>query len=101
MVTKGEWKVKKFLGIYHIASETDEPIDSHIAIVLGRREEEANANLIAAAPDMYEALEEADREICELCKRLNPQHATADNGKGCNYCQGRETRYQALKRGKR
>ena len=43
-------------------------------------------------PDMYEALKEADEVICELCKRLNPQHVSADYGKGCNWCQDREDR---------
>jgi len=59
-------------------------------------ENEANGYLISATPRLYEELLEADRVICELCKRLNPQHATADYGKGCNSCQDRETRLKAL-----
>ena len=59
-------------------------------------EAEANAQLIAAAPDSYKELKEADATICELCKRLNPHHATADHGKGCEWCQDRESRLKAL-----
>ena len=28
--------------------------------------------------------------ICPMCYRLNPQHATADNGVGCKTCEGKE-----------
>lgn len=35
---------------------------------------EDNARLIAAAPDMLEALIEADYTICKLCRVINPQH---------------------------
>ena len=31
-----------------------------------------------------------DEVICPLCYRLNPQHATQDNGKGCHWCQDKE-----------
>jgi hypothetical protein len=50
----------------------------------------------------YEAkIEEARREtakelyrevICPMCYRLNPQHATADNGIGCQTCREKEER---------
>lgn len=33
-----------------------------------------NARLLAAAPDLLEALEYALDEICTLCRKLNPQH---------------------------
>jgi len=54
---------------------------------------------IKATDDMYEELKEADRVICELCKRLNPQHVTMDShlhDRGCEWCQDRESRLQAL-----
>jgi len=46
------------------------------ADIRGRIDEEtiANANLIAAAPEMYEALKEAQATICGLCRVINPQH---------------------------
>ena len=28
--------------------------------------------------------------VCPLCYRLNPQHETADRGKGCHWCQDKE-----------
>jgi hypothetical protein len=57
-------------------------------------EAEANAHLIAAAPDMLEELEEADATICSLCKRLNPQHAE------CESCEEREVRRAAIAKAK-
>ena len=31
-----------------------------------------------------------DEFICPMCYRLNPQHATMDNGKGCHACIDKE-----------
>ena len=31
-----------------------------------------------------------DEIICPMCYRLNPQHATMDNGKGCHTCEEKE-----------
>lgn len=31
-----------------------------------------------------------DEVICPMCYRLNPHHATADNGIGCHWCQDKE-----------
>ena len=31
-----------------------------------------------------------DEVVCPMCYRLNPQHATMDNGKGCHWCQEKE-----------
>jgi len=48
-------------------------------------------------------IEEVFEEIiCPMCYRLNPQHATMDNGEGCHWCQEKEdwtgiTLEQALK----
>ena len=46
--------------------------------------------------DAFAELKEADRVICELCYKVNPQHATADNGKGCKSCEDRERRLFVL-----
>ena len=40
---------------------------------------EANANLIAAAPEMYEALEGAEGHIVSLYRSINP-HANTETG---------------------
>jgi len=50
----------------------------------------ANGYLMAAAPDLLEALEDADEEICTLCKRLNPQHSE------CTSCDERDERLIAI-----
>ena len=100
---KEEWRVTKHItnnrlsGFdrrhWHIESPTSSI--SHILIADLIRDE-ASANLIAAAPGLYKELEEADTVICKLCKRLNPQHATADYGRGCNSCEEREHRLKAI-----
>ncbi len=41
------------------------------------KEGEANAHLIAAAPDLLAALKEATGALCQCCVRLNPQHKEA------------------------
>lgn len=50
----------------------------------------ANAQLMVQAPKLYEELVKADETICELCKRLNPQH------KDCTSCEDREGRLKAI-----
>jgi hypothetical protein len=53
-----------------------------------------NANRVAkraiACQELYNSLVEADRVICELCKRVNPQH------RDCNSCQERDKRLALL-----
>ncbi len=55
---------------------------------------QANAELICRAVNSHdalvEALEVAEREICQLCKRLNPQH------ENCTSCDGMDDIKQAL-----
>lgn len=41
-------------------------------------------------------LEEADTTICELCYRVNPQHAAMNAGAGCKSCKDREDRLKAI-----
>lgn len=64
----------KFLGIVHHDGIEEDGVDT----------------------ELYEALKEADEIICELCKRLNPQHVSTDYGKGCDWCQDRDTRLKLL-----
>jgi len=92
--TKGEWRV-----VNHQWKGKTEDMVIHVETaedVVAEVYSEANASLIAAAPRLYKELKEADRVICELCKRLNPQHATADHGKGCDWCVERDSRLEAL-----
>ncbi len=76
--TKGEWKAMMIQGqgIIHCKNIT---IAETYTI-----NQEANAHLIAAAPDCYEGLKDALREICRMCVRLNPQH------EGCSACEEME-----------
>ena len=67
--TKGEWKVlpkEKFGGGYLGYPITDSKGECNIAIIPTHYcSPEANANLIAASPDMYEALE-AQHEAIDI-----------------------------------
>ena len=40
---------------------------------------------------LREALDDADTDICRLCKRLNPQHAD------CQHCQEHDARRKLIK----
>ncbi len=65
--TKGEWKVAGAFGTT-IVSETGEFIATTTSIFAEPRErpkDEANAHLIAAAPEMYEALRTALADLEE------------------------------------
>lgn len=64
--TKGEWKVEEHRGETNIATEFQNIAkmcfdDSHTL--------KANAHLIAAAPDMYEALKEIKHIVTEAAYR--------------------------------
>ena len=88
--TKGEWKARKGRGRgMNWVVESDDALIAEI-IPYGAYREDDNAHLIAAAPNMYEALKEADTLICELCVRLNPQH------ENCTSCAERESRLKAI-----
>ena len=58
--------------------------------------EEMRRRLEEVAPDLYWELKEADAVICELCKRLNPQHIWMNNDKGCEWCEDRDSRLKAI-----
>ena len=55
-----------------------------IARIENAAECEANAQLISSAPDCYEGLKDALKEICRMCVRLNPQH------ENCTSCEEME-----------
>ena len=55
-------------------------------------EAKANGLLIATAPEMIEALIEADFNICMACKRLNPHH------ENCNHCDDRDERIKIIEK---
>jgi len=90
--TKGEWKVdtEGSLLISVLSQDTVIAICGKPKWITSRDTQLANAHLISAAPDCYEQLKEADAVICDLCKRLNPQH------ENCDYCQDREPRLNAI-----
>lgn len=69
--TKGEWFVATDNNVY------SQHGDARIAIVeadfnISEHEAEANARLIAAAPDLFEALIEAQETINIFCDRNTP-----------------------------
>jgi ribosomal protein L40E len=91
--TKGEWTVDKT----ELATFIQSPDTGYVVAICSRpewvgekKERDANAHLIAAAPLLYEALKEADATICELCVRLNPWH------ENCTSCEEREIRLKAI-----
>ena len=57
--------------------------DKHIADFDGENAT-ANAKLCVVAPALYDDLQETTDVICDLCRRLNPQH------KHCNSCEDQE-----------
>ena len=62
--TKGPWKNKDNYVFSPLFDEDDDSMCMSIAVACaGVADATANANLIAAAPDMYEALE----TTCEYC----------------------------------
>ena len=98
--TKGKWEVGKVppLSNWIVGVNLDDPMKMEtVADLYGK---EADAHLIAAAPELYDELEEADGVICELCYIVNPQHATADYGVGCKSCEDREKRLKVLLKAK-
>ena len=65
MITEGEWKVK---GYFVVIDEKGEEIIRTVArkTADGVNERIANARLIAAAPDLYEACRRAQTRLFEL-----------------------------------
>ena len=95
--TKGEWRVIHNGDFYPWQEAYLIQVNNMVVAtipVLGnmwtRVEVKANAHLIAAAPDMYEELVEANAVICHLCKRVNAQHGN------CTSCEDRESRLKAI-----
>ena len=65
MFTKGEWEAKSLFDRWHVEYDDFATICDIWAV---GEEAEANAHLIAAAPDMYEALEHT---VIALVNRLD------------------------------
>ena len=57
---------------------------------VAEEEHEANAHLIASAPELLDELTAADEAICSMCIRLNPQH------KDCTSCPERDIRVAVI-----
>lgn len=71
--SKGPWRLKQNTGgRLHLLSA----IGAQIAAFWNCKEREANAHLIAAAPEMYEMLEIASRELLTLIDEVNDQRAS-------------------------
>lgn len=70
--TKGEWSTDD-MGI--VESGNRIVCDTYMTC----KEDLANANLIAAAPDMYKALEDAAKELYILIDEVNDQRASQIN----------------------
>lgn len=111
--TKGEWKAGYNPGVTGPTTPSFQPFcgedwpyktinvgEETIAIIPAQDTDkmhkpnlialQANTNLMVSSPELYEELKQADRVICHLCKRLNPQH------KDCISCADREVRLQIL-----
>ena len=74
--TKGPWHASEVASIWN-SDESDEIADvwDHGR---GMEETQANAQLIAAAPDLYEALEQARDTILELINARNSEAEGSD-----------------------
>jgi hypothetical protein len=81
---EGSWITNNGIQQY-VVSITDDTAEE-----VARVFDDDSANIIAASYDLFAELREADATICELCKRLNPQHAE------CNTCPDRESRLAAI-----
>jgi len=83
--TKGNWKLidmtSAAMGVNIIAGK-----DSFI----GNIKTLSDAKLIITSPKLLKALIDNDIIICDLCKRLNPQH------KNCTICDDRQDRLNLI-----
>ena len=79
MYTKGEWMESQSLtGERLIYSESGD------CEIICSNVRNWNKDIIIAAPDCYEGLKDALKEICRLCVEINPQH------KNCTSCEEME-----------
>ena len=83
-ITKGKWTANAF-GVRTNDMEIADCVLGNVRQPgMTITEAQANADFISAAPDCYEGLKDALREICRMCVRLNPQH------KDCTSCEEME-----------
>lgn len=78
--TEGEWKA--WVTGIHLSGEPTIP--NRIALTFQQSfmdtgEAQANACMMAVAPDMYETGLDLLEVMCKLCRRLNPQHKTCQS----------------------
>jgi hypothetical protein len=88
--TPGEWKVDNGKAGIDIINDDAAWIARMAPYESVENERQANARLIAAAPELYKELIAADKEICWMCKQLNPQH------KDCTMCDDRKDRLAVI-----
>lgn len=84
--TKGEWKVHSVGSQFSVGplSSADDQSNGMMNVVawiekfdyFTEKQSECNANLIAAAPEMYEMLNSARKELCTLIDEVNDQRAS-------------------------
>ncbi len=63
---------------------------------MGKMKELLDQRLNENKYDLFIELKEADQAICQLCKEINPQHKSMDNGKGCTWCEDRNIRLKLI-----
>lgn len=73
----GKWTPGPWIGGTWEGDDTCEVLDDNLMLV-ARTKTEANAHLIAAAPDLYEALEQARDTILELINARNSEAEGSD-----------------------
>lgn len=82
--TPGPWKVSGVEGCRMIVVNRECSEQTVIADVWGKGERhEANAALIAAAPEMYRDLREAAHEFCFNCREADDREISDDCGTVC------------------
>lgn len=77
--TKGEWNVKTTGHYFNGDRQYKHEVIANDVGVTCLHDSMANANLIAAAPEMYKALEDAAKELYILIDEVNDQRASHIN----------------------
>ena len=93
--TPGPWNQNIKPKYEHIVIENE--LNEYICVLPLNKlsmndKENANARLIAAAPEMIEALIDNDELFCTICIHFNPQH------KNCKSCDDRDDRIKIIEK---